>query len=261
VERMAPAAKNGTPFFLSLHYTAPHWPWETRDDAALAPQVKDNLFHLSGGNIHTYRRMIHHMDEGIGRIMAALRQHGLDHNTLVVFTSDNGGERFSDSWPLVGGKMDLTEGGIRVPWIAHWPAAIPAGTVSTQHCMTMDWSATLLEAGGGQADPDWPLDGVSLLKVLREPAQRFQRPLYWRMNHRGQRALREGDWKYLQVDGHEYLFNIAKDERERANLATRDPERLERMQAQWLAWDASVPPIPADASVSLGYSVKDMPQR
>ncbi|MDP2985424.1 MAG: sulfatase-like hydrolase/transferase [Hydrogenophaga sp.] len=261
VRARAADAKAGQPFLLSLHYTAPHWPWETRDDAHVAPEVAKNLFHLHGGDIHTYRRMIHHMDEGIGRLMAALREEGLEENTLVVFTSDNGGERFSDSWPLVGGKMDLTEGGIRVPWIAHWPAAIPAGTVSSQHCMTMDWSATLLEAGGGEADPDWPLDGVSLLKVLREPAQRFERALYWRMNHRGQRALREGDWKYLQVDGHEYLFNIGKDERERANLAAREPGRLERMRAQWLAWNESVPPIPVDATVSLGYSVKDMPQR
>jgi arylsulfatase A-like enzyme len=261
VHQRAADAKAGKPFMLSLHYTAPHWPWETRDDAHVASDVAKNLFHLHGGDIHTYRRMIHHMDEGIGKLMAALRVHDLEENTLIVFTSDNGGERFSDSWPLVGGKMDLTEGGIRVPWIAHWPAAIPAGTVSTQHCMTMDWSATLLEAGGGQADPDWPLDGVSLLKVLRAPAHTFERPLYWRMNHRGQRALREGDWKYLQVDGHEYLFNIGKDERERANLAGREPERLERLRAQWLKWNESVPPIPADATVSLGYSAKDMPQR
>ena len=261
VHQRAADAKAGKPFMLSLHYTAPHWPWETRDDAHVAPDVAKNLFHLHGGDVQSYRRMIHHMDEGIGKLMAALREDGLEENTLVVFTSDNGGERFSDSWPLVGGKMDLTEGGIRVPWIAHWPAAIAPGTVSTQHCMTMDWSATLLEAGGGQPDPDYPIDGVSLLKVLREPAQRFERALYWRMNHRGQRALREGDWKYLQVDGHEYLFNISKDERERANLATREPERLERLRAQWLAWDAGMPPIPADATVSLGYSVKDMPQR
>lgn len=261
IHQRAADARAGTPFFLSLHYTAPHWPWETRDDAHVAPAVAKHLFHLDGGNVHSYRRMIHHMDEGIGRIMAALRQHGLDHNTLVVFTSDNGGERFSDNWPLVGGKMDLTEGGIRVPWIAHWPAAIAPGAVSTQHCMTMDWSATLLEAGGGQADPGWPLDGQSLLGVLREPAQRFERPLYWRMNHRGQRALREGDWKYLQVDGHEYLFNLAQDERERANLAAREPQRLEHLRAQWLAWDATMPPIPVDATVSLGYSAKDMPQR
>ena len=221
VRARAAEARDGTPFFLSLHYTAPHWPWETRDDAHVAPEVAANLFHLDGGNVNAYRRMIHHMDEGIGWITAALREEGLLENTLIVFTSDNGGERFSDNWPLVGGKMDLTEGGIRVPWIAHWPATIPAGSVSEQHAMTMDWSATLLALGGGQPHPDYPLDGVSLEALLRDPAQRFERPMHWRMNHRGQRALREGDWKYLQVDGHEYLFNIAKDERERANLAQR----------------------------------------
>jgi arylsulfatase A-like enzyme len=129
--------------------------------------VKQNLFHLHGGNIHTYRRMIHHMDEGIGWVMQALRKHGLERDTLVVFTSDNGGERFSDNWPLVGGKMDLTEGGIRVPWIAHWPAQVAPGQVSTQQCMTMDWSPPVLEACGAEADPAYPLDGVSLLPVLR----------------------------------------------------------------------------------------------
>ena len=133
IDRMAQDRQ--APFFLSLHYTAPHWPWETRDDAALAQEVMTNLFHLHGGNIHTYRRMIHHMDEGIGWVMDALRRNGLDRDTLVVFTSDNGGERFSDNWPLVGGKMDLTEGGIRVPWIAHWPATIAPGGTSAQPCM------------------------------------------------------------------------------------------------------------------------------
>ncbi|HOV20895.1 MAG TPA: sulfatase-like hydrolase/transferase, partial [Ottowia sp.] len=102
VERMA---AQDAPFFVSLHYTAPHWPWETRDDAARAPTIRDNLFDLAAGNIHVYRRMIHHMDEGIGQIMQALRRTGQLDNTLVVFTSDNGGERFSDNWPLVGGKM------------------------------------------------------------------------------------------------------------------------------------------------------------
>jgi arylsulfatase A-like enzyme len=258
VNRMA---AQRVPFFLSLHYTAPHWPWETRDDQALAQEVKDNLFHLHGGNIQTYRRMIHHMDEGIGWMMDALRANGLADETLVVFTSDNGGERFSDNWPLVGGKMDLTEGGIRVPWIAHWPAVIAAGQVSQQHCMTMDWSATMLDAAGVQAQADHPLDGVSLLPVLRDPGQGFRRPLYWRMNHRGQRALRDGDWKYLRVDGYDYLFNIRADERERANLASREPQRLAALREAWEQWDTTMPPIPQDATVSLGFSVKDMPQR
>ncbi len=261
VKRMAPGAAQGQPFFLSLHYTAPHWPWETREDHALAAQVKDNLFHLHGGNIHTYRRMIHHMDEGIGWVVEALRETGQLDNTLIVFTSDNGGERFSDNWPLVGGKMDLTEGGIRVPWIAHWPAVIAPGGTSTQHCMTMDWSATMIALAGAQADPACPLDGVSLAGVLHQPGQTFERPLHWRMNHRGQRALRLGDWKYLRVDGNDYLFNIPADERERANLAHREPARLQALRAQWEAWNATMPAIPQDATVSLGYSVKDMPQR
>ena len=258
---VAGPAGGGQPFFLSLHYTAPHWPWETRDDAALAEEVKDNLFHLHGGNIHRYRKMIHQMDEGIGRVMAALRQAGVDRDTLVVFTSDNGGERFSDNWPLVGGKMDLTEGGIRVPWIAHWPAAIAPGGVSDQQCLTMDWSATMLAAAGVAADADHPLDGVSLLPVLHDPAATFERAMAWRMNHRGQRALRLGDWKYLQVDGHEYLFKLPEDERERANHAKREPERLAAMRQAWEDWAATMPPIAADATVSLGYGVADMPQR
>ncbi|MEJ6024272.1 sulfatase family protein [Ramlibacter sp. PS4R-6] len=254
-------AKGDAPFFLSLHYTAPHWPWETREDEALAQDVKDNLFHLHGGSIDTYRRMIHHMDEGIGWVMDALRRAGVERDTLVVFTSDNGGERFSDNWPLVGGKMDLTEGGIRVPWVAHWPAAIAAGGVTDQACMTMDWSATMLDAAGVAADPDYALDGVSLLPVLREPSRTFRRPLYWRMKHRGQRALRDGDWKYLRVDGHDYLFDIAADERERANRAGRDPRRLERMREAWEAWNATMPAIPDDAAVYPGFGAKDMPQR
>ncbi|HXE22937.1 MAG TPA: sulfatase-like hydrolase/transferase [Rhodoferax sp.] len=249
------------PFFLSLHYTAPHWPWETRDDASKAPAIKDNLFDLAGGNIHIYRRMIHHMDEGIGWLMAALEKHGIARNTLVVFTSDNGGERFSDNWPLVGGKMDLTEGGIRVPWVAHWPEMVKPGGESTQHCMTMDWSVTLLDAAGAATHPDYPPDGVSLLPVLRDASHHFHRPLHWRMNHRGQRALRDGDWKYLMVDGNEYLFNIPADERERANHARLEPARLDAMRAAWQAWDATMPAIPAGATVSLGYSYQDMPQR
>ena len=153
VHRMAAPARQGQPFFLSIHYTAPHWPWETRDDREMAEEVKKDLFHLHGGNINTYQRMIHHMDEGIGWVVDALKREDLLDQTLIVFTSDNGGERFSDNWPLVGGKMDLTEGGIRVPWIAHWPQVIQGGRSSTQRCMTMDWTATMLAAAGVQADP------------------------------------------------------------------------------------------------------------
>jgi len=259
IGRSAPQARQGRPLFLSLHYTAPHWPWETREDAALAATLGKRIVHLNGGNIHTYQRMIHHMDEGIGRVLQALQQQGLAEDTLLVFTSDNGGERFSDNWPLVGGKMDLTEGGIRVPWIAHWPARIAPGQVSEQHCMTMDWTATLLDVAGVSPDPAYPLDGVSMLPVLHDPSRRLARPMHWRMSHRRQRALRDGDWKYLSVDGHEYLFDLSADERERANRAGDDPARLNAMRSQWETWNATMPAVPADATVSLVYSAKDMP--
>ena len=127
--------------------------------------------------------------------------------------------------------------------------------------MTMDWSATLMALGGAQADPDYPLDGVSLTGILRDPSATFARPMHWRMNHRGQRAMRVGDWKYLRVDGNDYLFNIPGDARERANLGHQEPERLHAMREAWEAWNASMPAIPQDATISLGYSVKDMPQR
>lgn len=251
-------ASDGSPFILSLHYTAPHWPWETREDHAVSSRI-GNLFHLDGGNVETYQQMIHHMDEGIGWIMDALRNNGLEHDTLVVFTSDNGGERFSDNWPLVGGKMDLTEGGIRVPWVAHWPAAIEAGQVSQQHCMTMDWSATVVEAAGAQAHPEHPFDGISLLPLLRGAARPFARPLYWRMKYRRQRALRVGDWKYLRIEDREYLFNVEHDQRERANRARLEPDRLAAMRADWEQWNAQMPSIPADALVGTTYSEDDMP--
>ena len=141
------------PFLLSLHYSAPHWPWETRDDRAESERIGGNAKHLDGGSIATYQRMIHHMDEGIGQVLAALDAHGLADDTLVVFTSDNGGERFSNNWPFVGQKMDLLEGGIRVPLVARWPRKIPAGSVSAVPNLTMDWTATMLAAAGVERIP------------------------------------------------------------------------------------------------------------
>ena len=115
---------------------------------------------------------------------------------------------------------------------------IAAGGVSAQHCMTMDWSATMLAAAGVAADP--ALSARRRFAAAGAATMRghaFRRPLHWRMNHRGQRALRDGDWKYLRVDGHDYLFNLAADERERANLARREPQRLAAMREAWEAWN------------------------
>ncbi|WP_372660397.1 sulfatase [Hydrogenophaga sp.] len=249
-------------FMLSLHYTAPHWPWETRAQGGIDPAICKDIAHLDGGNIETYQTMIQEMDEGIGWVVEALRETGQLENTCIVFTSDNGGERFSDNWPLVGGKMDLTEGGIRVPYIVHWPKGITQpGRTSTQHCMTMDWTATILDIAGAPPPASHALDGVSMRPVLQDPAAHFERPMYWRMKHNNQRALRLGEWKYLQVEQHEYLFNIERDARERANQAKREPQRLADMRSQYEAWAAQVPEVPEDARVSLIYTLADMPAR
>ncbi len=240
------------PFLLSVHYTAPHWPWETRGDEAEAKRVHGAIYHLDGGSVDTYRTMIRHMDEGIGKIFEALARTGADENTLVVFTSDNGGERFSDSWPLMGGKMDLLEGGIRVPLIARWPARLPAGRVTPQLAITMDWTATFLAAANVQPHPDYPLDGIDLLKETKD------RELFWRMKYRDQKAMRSGRFKYLSIEGNEFLYDLEKDARERANLGKRDPERLAAMRRSYQAWEAGMPPVPPDAKVSLVVNRQNM---
>jgi len=202
--------------------------------------------------------MIRQMDEGIGRVLDALKRSGQEKDTLVVFTSDNGGERFSDNWPLVGKKMDLLEGGIRVPYVVRWPARVPRGSTTSQLAMTMDWMPTMLEAAGVAPHPDYALDGVSLLPVLREPAQAIERKLYWRMKFREQRALRAGEWKYLAIEGNEFLFNLAKDARERANYARREAQRFLEMRADYESWHAAMPPIPPDALATLPYGNADL---
>ena len=232
------------PFLLSLHYTAPHWPWEARADAEESKTIA-GISHVDGGSVATYLEMIRAMDEGIGRLAREL-----DDNTAVVFTSDNGGERFSDSWPLVGGKMDLLEGGIRVPYIVRWPK----GGVIRQLAITMDWVATFLDAADVAPHPDFPLDGVSLL------GEHSRRELFWRMKFRSQKAMRSGSWKWLSIERDEFLFNLAQEQRERANLAKRQPGMLSELRRRYFDWEASMPPIPQDARVSLVYGPSDIPK-
>jgi arylsulfatase A-like enzyme len=248
-----------SPFLLSVHYTAPHWPWETRADEAESRRVHKAIHHVDGGSVEIYQTMIRHMDEGIGRILDALAAAGAAGNTMVVFTSDNGAERFSDSWPFVGKKMDLLEGGIRVPLVARWPAMIRPGGVTRQVAITMDWVATFFAAAGVQPHPDYPLDGIDLGRTLADPSAVTPRELFWRMKHRSQRAVRAGDWKYLEMDGHPYLFDLARDARERANLLQRYPERAGELREKLEAWQASMPPVPGDAKVSLVYGDADIP--
>jgi arylsulfatase A-like enzyme len=248
--------KRAQPFLLSVHYNAPHWPWETRRDAAESKRIA-KIYHFDGGSLATYLEMVRIMDEGIGRILSLLKQLKIERNTVVVFTSDNGGERYADTWPLVGKKMDLLEGGIRVPYIVRWPALVKPGGVTAQHAVTMDWVATFLDAAGVQPHPDYPLDGRSLLKVLKSPKKTFARELYWKMLFREQKALRAGDWKYFSVEGNEFLFNLARDERERANYAMREPKVFASLKEKYSAWEAQLPKHP-DAVYSVPAARADL---
>ena len=251
------AATAPEPYFLSLHYTAPHWPWSAPSVEAAARQREVERAEITeGGSTRIYGEMMQILDAGIGRVIDVVRRSGRD--TLVLFTSDNGGERFSKIWPFVGRKFDLLEGGLRVPQICWWPGRIPDGTVSDQVSITMDLSATCLRAAGVEPTPEYPLEGVDLLPVLSGAAPAFERTLYWRMRNRYQRAVRRGDWKYLKVAEREFLFDIAYDPRERGNLAKKQPALLDELRALWEAWDREMLPLP-EKTVAPMSNLSEMP--
>lgn len=257
-------AKGTTPFMMSLHFSAPHWPWEGLDGHAdslrLARQKEFlALADFEGGTLKTYAEMVVRLDYQVGRIMAALKRLRLDRNTVIVFTSDNGGERFSKTWPFSGRKSELLEGGIRVPAIVRWPGVTRAGSRSEAQIISMDWLPTFLAAAGGSADPAAPLDGIDIGTALRG-GDLPERPLFWRYKNYAQEALRLGDWKYLKIAGHEYLFNLADDPMERANLKKRDPERFTRMKKAWSDWNATMLPLDPEAS-SHGFTGEDFAER
>ncbi|MGH8179234.1 MAG: sulfatase family protein [Steroidobacter sp.] len=245
--------KRTEPFFLSLHFTAPHWPWEGPNDGETANRLKD-IRHYDGGSLQIYAQMVLALDDAVGRVLATLEAQGLSDNTLVVFTSDNGGERFSDNWPFSGQKTELLEGGIRVPAIVRWPAKLTSG-VCEQVAISMDWLPTLLAAAGASPDPAYPPDGEDLLPVLTNQRPSHPRTLYWRYKANEQRALRTGDFKYLKINGTEYLFDLAIDVRERANLAQKRAEKLTELRGKWEQWNAQMLPISEDA-FSHGLSSK-----
>jgi len=178
----------------------------------------------------------------VGRVMQVLEQSGIAGNTLVIFTSDNGGERFSDTWPFSGKKMELLEGGLRIPAIVKWPGRVRAGSTSQQVSVSMDWLPTLLAAAGTVPDPAYPSDGLNLLPALTQGAPPVSRKVYWRYNGNSQRALRDGDMKWLKIRENTFLFNVVQDPLERANLKDRQPDVYRRMVQDYENWNAAMLP-------------------
>jgi arylsulfatase A-like enzyme len=193
-----------------------------------------------GGSLMTYAAMMRSLDAGIGRVLQALRRAGVERDTVVIFTSDNGGERYSFNWPFSSSKGDLREGGIRVPAIVRWPGVVPADRSTDQPSITMDWTATILGLAGITADPAYPMDGENLMPVLRGEPGAGERTLFWRTATRA--AARGGRWKYLQADGDEHLFDLAVDPGEKTNLRERQRAIFDRLKGAYTAWDATVLP-------------------
>jgi arylsulfatase A-like enzyme len=235
------------PFYLSLHYTSPHWPWEGPGDIEISRKLKGGYDGFtSGGSLKIYGEMMKSLDAGIGKVLATLRSTGLDKNTLVIFTSDNGGERFSYNWPFRGEKFDVYEGGVRVPAIVRWPGVTKPGTVSDQPVITMDWTATMIAAAGAKPDPKYPLDGEDVTAVLNMKRPVFDRTFYWRTFKQG--GMRSGKWKYVREDKKEFLYDLSVDEHEQSDFATAEPAKLSELRKQFTTWELGMQKYPKTAT-------------
>ncbi len=232
------------PFYLSLHYTSPHWPWQGPNDIGTGGTLKSGPVGFSaGGSSKKYGEMIKNLDDSVGKVMAALKGAGLDKNTFVIFTSDNGGERFSYNWPFSGQKFDVREGGIRVPAIVRWPGVVKSGTVSDQPVITMDWTATMIAAAGKKPDPKYPLDGRDLTAMLKGIQPVFDRTFFWRTKRQG--AMRSGKWKYVREGKNEFLHDLSVDEREQADFSMTETDRLAEMRAEFDKWESGMMKYPS----------------
>ena len=235
--------RRSKPFFLSLQYTAPHAPWEGPEDEAIGHTDHGAGPMTNGGSLKIFSTMMKRMDIGIGRVLKALDRANMTRDTLVIFTSDNGGERYSFNWPFSFAKGYLNEGGLRVPAIARWPGVIPAGRVTDQAAITMDWTATILGVTGTTADPTLPLDGEDLMPICTGQRQPYDRSLYWRVI--GLNAARIGNWKYLKDASGEHLFDLANDPGEKSDLASKQRERFATIRRQYQDWVAKMLPLPS----------------
>jgi len=235
--------KRTVPFYLSLHYTAPHWPWQDRnggEQVTFTDKKAEPAAMTAGGSIRLYAEMMRSLDDGVGRVMNALKASGLDRNTLVIFTSDNGGERFSYHWPFLGQKGELLEGGIRVPAIVRWTGVVPSNRLSSQTAITMDWTATILAVAQTPAAKDHPLDGIDLLPIIRRTQPEVDRTFFWRIDV--QQAVRKGKWKYYYDGERRWLFDLTFDQREHADFSKKNPEMLTRLNAEFDEWNQQMLP-------------------
>jgi arylsulfatase A-like enzyme len=258
-------ARRDRPFLIYFPFYSVHTPLMAREDLRRKYEEKRQRLGLSAqwGREHerdvrlvqehaVYAGMVEAMDLAVGKVLAALDELGLRENTLVIFTSDNGGLSTSEGWPtsnlpLRGGKGWIYEGGIREPLIVRWPGVTRPGSIITTPVSSPDFFPTFLEAAGARPAPGQVLDGRSLVPLLRGGALP-ERALFWHYPHYGNQggapaaAIRRGDWKLIewQEDGRLELFNLADDLGEQRDLAPREPARAARLKDELHAWQTQV---------------------
>jgi arylsulfatase B len=220
------------PWFLYLAYNAVHSPMQGAD------RYMEQFSGISDIQRRIFAAMLAHLDDSIGRVLAQLRASGLEENTLIVFLSDNGGptkELTSSNAPLRGGKGDLWEGGIRIPFIASWKGKIVPGRTLDTPVISMDASATALQLGG-VAMENVKLDGTNILPLLtgETPAAPHD-TLFWRVGRKN--TLRRGDWKLIRDGGPWQLYDLTHDIGETTDLAAQNPGRVSEMSALWDKWN------------------------
>jgi arylsulfatase A-like enzyme len=221
----------GQPWFVYLAFNAVHTPLQ-------APQrYRDRFPAIKREKRHKFAGMLAAMDDAVGVVLATIRKHQLEENTLIFFHSDNGGPTgttTSKNDPLNGAKGHVLEGGIRVPFLVQWKGRIPAGKVEDRPVIAIDILPTALAAAGQPAVDG--LDGVNLLPYLTgEKSEAPHDHLYWRYGPK--RAVRMGDWKLTDEGGGAMLFNLAKDVGEKHDLSKQEPEKLKQLEAAYARWN------------------------
>jgi len=245
------------PFFLYVPYTAIHFPWMTPQDKAVFQRGEDRsmsdlrLGPHKGDIGPVIAKMIEALDDGVGEILSTVVKAGLDRQTFVFFTSDNGGyitykggySNISSNGPLRGQKGDMYEGGHRVPAIAWWPGQIRPGTRTDATVATMDLMPTYLELAGLTSvarDRPQALDGISLAPLLHEGKSLPNRTIFWRYSTLLKKyAARSGPWKLVipRAGGRPELYNLEDDLAETRDLAAQQTERVQQLQSELAAWE------------------------
>lgn len=233
-------ANRDRPFFLYVPHLAVHFPFQPpgRPDPAI---TKENY---NDGTRRDYAAMLERADDGVGRLLRTLDELKLADDTIVAFSSDNGGYRLSDNTPFFHHKSTLWEGGVRVPCLIRWPAKLPRGQVSATPGITMDLTATFLAAAGVKSER--PLDGIDLVPAILGKTPDVERTFCWRVDRsdRKQKAVRQGRWKYVKDGMIELLFNLSTDPGERVNLAYRHADVVVRLRQALAAWEADIDRTP-----------------